>query len=191
MKTLLIALTALAAAPAFAAEHGEGAPNVFSGDVGNALWTVVIFLLVVFVLGKYAWGPVLKALQAREDFIREALEKAKRDRDEAETRLKEYEARIANARAEATAIVDEGRRDAEAVKRSIEEQTRSEADKMIARAKHEIQLATDTATKDLYNLSARLATDMATKILGREISAQDHDRLITESLASLDAAQRN
>jgi F-type H+-transporting ATPase subunit b len=191
MKTLLIALTALAAAPAFAAEHGEGTPNVFSGDVGNALWTVVIFLLVVFVLGKYAWGPVLKALQAREDFIREALEKAKRDRDEAETRLKEYEARIANARAEATAIVDEGRRDAEAVKRTIEEQTRSEADKMIARAKHEIQLATDTATKDLYNLSARLATDMATKILGREISNQDHDRLIAESLASLDAAPRN
>lgn len=191
MKTLLIALTALAAAPAFAAEHGEGAPNVFSGDVGNALWTVVIFLLVVFVLGKYAWGPILKGLQAREDFIREALDKAKRDRDEAETRLKEYEARIANARAEATAIVDEGRRDAEAVKRSIEEQTRAEADKMIARAKHEIQLASDTATKDLYDLSARLATDMATKILGREITAQDHNRLIAESLDSLDAAPRN
>jgi F-type H+-transporting ATPase subunit b len=191
MKRLLIALTALAAAPAFAAEHGEGSPNVFSGDVGNALWTLVIFLLVVFVLGKYAWGPILKALQAREDFIREALEKAKRDRDEAETRLKEYEARIANARAEATAIVDEGRRDAEAVKRSIEEQTRVEAEKMLSRAKHEIQLASDTATKDLYNLSARLATDMATKILGREISAQDHTRLINESLSSLDAAPRN
>jgi len=191
MKRLIIALTALAAAPAFAAEHGEASPNVFSGDVGNALWTVVIFLLVVFVLGKYAWGPILKALQAREDFIRESLEKAKRDRDEAEARLKEYEARLASARAEATALVEEGRRDAEAVKRTIEAQTRAEADKMLARAKHEIQLATDTATKDLYNLSARLATDMATKILGREISAQDHERLISESLASLDAAPRN
>lgn len=191
MKRLIIALTALAAAPAFAAEHGEGSPNVFSGDVGNALWTVVIFLLVVFVLGKYAWGPILKALQAREDFIRESLEKAKRDRDQAEARLKEYEARLASARAEATALVEEGRRDAEAVKRTIEAQTRAEADKMLARAKHEIQLATDTATKDLYTLSARLATDMATKILGREISAQDHERLISESLASLDAAPRN
>jgi F-type H+-transporting ATPase subunit b len=191
MKRPIIALTALAAAPAFAAEHGEGSPNVFSGDVGNVLWTVVIFLIVVFVLGKYAWGPILKALQAREDFIRESLEKAKRDRDAAEARLKEYEARLASARAEATALVDEGRRDAEAVKRTIEAQTRAEADKMLARAKHEIQLATDTATKDLYNLSARLATDMATKILGREISEQDHERLIAESLASLDAAPRN
>jgi len=191
MKKLSFVLAALLAAPAVAAEHGGGEPNVFAGDIGNAIWTVVIFLLVVLVLGKYAWGPILNRLQAREDFIRESLEKAKRDRDEAEARLKEYESRIANARAEATAIVDEGRRDAEAVKRTIEEAARGEADKMVARAKHEIQLATDTATKDLYNLSARLATDMAAKILGREISAQDHERLISESLASLDAAPRN
>jgi F-type H+-transporting ATPase subunit b len=179
------------AAPAFAAEHGGGEPNVFAGDIGNAIWTIVIFLLVVLVLGKYAWGPILKALQAREDFIRESLEKAKRDRDEAEARLKEYENRIATARAEATAIVEEGRRDAEAVKRTIEEAARGEADKMVARAKHEIQLATDTATKDLYNISSHLATDIAAKILGREISAQDHERLISESLASLDAAPRH
>lgn len=191
MKRIFTALTALMAAPAFAAEGGGGEPNVFAGDVGNAIWTIAIFLLVVVVLGKYAWGPILKSLQAREDFIRESLEKAKRDRDEAEARLKEYESRIANARAEATAIVEEGRRDAEAVKRTIEEAARSEADRMVDRAKHEIQLATDTATKDLYNLSAHLATDIAAKILGREISAQDHERLISESLASLDAAPRN
>jgi F-type H+-transporting ATPase subunit b len=191
MKRLNFALAALLAAPAFAQEHGGGEPNVFAGDIGNAIWTVVIFLLVVLVLGKYAWGPILKQLQAREDFIRESLEKAKRDRDEAEARLKEYESRIANARAEATAIVDEGRRDAEAVKRTIEEAARGETEKMVTRAKHEIQLATDTATKDLYNLSARLATDIAAKILGREISAQDHERLISESLASLDAGPRN
>jgi F-type H+-transporting ATPase subunit b len=191
MKRPSLVLTAFMAAPALAAEHGGGEPNVFAGDIGNALWTIVIFLLVVVVLGKYAWGPVLKALQAREDFIRESLEKARRDRDEAEARLREYENRIANARAEATAIVDEGRRDAEAVKRSIEETARGEAEKMVARAKNEIQIATNTATKGLYTLSARMATDIAAKLLGREISAQDHERLISESLASLDAAPRN
>jgi F-type H+-transporting ATPase subunit b len=186
-----IALAALGAVPAFAAEPGEGAANVFAGDVGNALWTVVIFLLVLYVLGKYAWGPILKSLQDRESFIRDALEKAKRDRDEAEARLREYEQRLAAARAEATAIVDEGRRDAEVVKRRVEEETRDEAAKMLARAKHEIQLATDTATKELYELSARLATGMAARILGREIAPQDHERLIAESLANLDNAPRN
>ncbi len=72
---------------------------------------------MLFVLGKFAWGPILSGLQARENFIRESLETAKRDRDEAEARLREYEERLATARAEATAIVDEGRRDAEVVKR--------------------------------------------------------------------------
>ncbi len=191
MKRLYFALTVLMTAPAFAAEHGGGEPNVFAGDIGNAIWTIVIFLLVVLVLGKYAWGPILKSLQAREDFIRESLEKAKRDRDQAEARLKEYESQIANARAEATAIVEEGRRDAEAVKRTIEETARAEAEKMVVRARTEIQIATDTAVKDLYTLSARLATGIAAKILEREISAQDHERLISESLASLDASARN
>ncbi len=137
-------------------EHGGGGENnLFAGDVGNAIWTLVIFGLVVFVLGKFAWGPILNTLQARESFIHEALEKAKRDRDEAEARLREYEERLAAARAEATAIVDEGRRDAEVVKRRIEEDAKAEADKMIERAKREIQIATETATKELYRRSAR------------------------------------
>src|SRR4051794_9307321 len=112
---------ALAAAPALAqeAEHGGEAGNPFAGDIGSALWTLLIFGLVVLLLGKFAWGPILNALQSRETFIREALETAKRDRDEAELRLKEYEDRLAQARSEASAIVDEGRRDAGVVKQRI------------------------------------------------------------------------
>jgi F-type H+-transporting ATPase subunit b len=176
----------LAAVPALAqeAEHG-GAVSPFAGDLGNALWTLVIFGLVVFVLGKFAWGPILNALQARETFIREALETAKRDRDEAELRRKEYEDRLAQARAEASAIVDEGRRDAMAVKQRIEDDARHEGDRMIERAKREIQIATETATKELYQLSTRLATEMAGKVIGRELTPQDHERLIAESLDGL------
>ena len=189
--TILISL-ALLAVPVFAApaEHGaeaEGGYNIFAGDVGNMIWTLVIFLLVVFVLGKFAWGPILNTLQARESFIHEALSTAKRDRDAAEARLKEYEERLAQARSEATAIVDEGRRDAAVVKQRIEDEARVESDKMIERAKREIQIATETATKELYLLSARLATDMAGKVVGRELNPQDHERLIAESLDGLNA----
>lgn len=190
MKRFLAALFTLAlAAPAFAQEHGGGENNLFAGDIGNAIWTLVIFLLVVFVLGKFAWGPILNTLQTRENFIHEALAKAKRDRDEAEGRLREYEARLAAARGEATAIVEEGRRDAEAVKRRIEADAKAEADKMIERAKREIQIATDTATQDLYRLSARLATDLAARVLGRELTPQDHERLIAEAIDGLDGAK--
>ena len=180
----------LMAAPAMAAEGGHaegGANNPFAGDIGNALWTVIIFVLVLVVLGKYAWGPILSNLQARENFIHESLEKAKRDRDEAEARLKQYEERLAASRAEASAIVDEGRRDADVVKRRIEEDARLEADRIIERARREIQIATDTATKELYTLSARLATEMATRIVGRQLTVQDQERLIAESIEALNA----
>lgn len=190
-KIFLVSMALAAPALAAEAEHGEGgANNPFAGDFGNALWTLVIFGLVLFVLGKFAWGPILNTLQARETFIRESLETAKRDREEAEARLREYEERLAQARAEATAIVDEGRRDATAVKHRIEEDARAEADKMIERAKREIQIATETATKELYQLSARLATDMAGKVIGRELTPQDHERLIAESLDGMNAASR-
>jgi len=193
IKRALVYLAALAMAmpaiPALAAEaeHGGEAPSLFAGDLGNSFWTLLIFVVVLVVLGKFAWGPILNTLQARESFIHEALATAKRDRDEAEARLREYEARLAQARAEASAIVDEGRRDAIVVKQRIEEDAQREADKRLERAKREIQIATETATKELYQLSARLATEMAGKVIGRELTAQDHERLIAESLDSLQA----
>jgi F-type H+-transporting ATPase subunit b len=192
IERTLIALAGLAMAiPAWAAEAEHEAPSLFAGDLGNSFWTLLIFVLVLVVLGKYAWGPILAALQTRENFIREALEKAKREREEAEARLREYEERLAGARAEASAIVEEGRRDAEVVKRRIEEDAKRQADLMIERAKREIQIATDTATKSLFTLSAKLATDVAARVLGRELSAQDHERLIAEGIDSLDGAERN
>jgi F-type H+-transporting ATPase subunit b len=192
MKRFLAVLLTLAlAAPAFAQEHGGGENNLFAGDVGNAIWTLVIFLLVVFVLGKFAWGPILNTLQTRESFIHEALAKAKQDRDEAEARLREYEARLATARAEATAITDEGRRDAEVVKRRIEADAKAEADRMIERAKREIQIAVETATKEMYQRAGILATKMATRIIGRELTPQDHERLIAEAIDGLGENRSN
>lgn len=178
----LLAVLSLIALPALAAEGAEAQPSLLAGDIGNVVWTVLIFVLVLVVLGKFAWGPILSTLQTRESFIHEALAKAKRDRDEAEARLKQYEERLAGARAEATAIVEEGRRDAEVVKRKIEAAAKVEADKMIDRARREIQIATVTATRELYDLSARLATDMAARVIGRELSAKDHERLIAEAI---------
>jgi F-type H+-transporting ATPase subunit b len=187
-----IALAGLAlAAPALAAEAEHEAPSLFAGDLGNSFWTALIFLIVLVVLGKFAWGPILTTLQARESFIREALEKAKHEREAAEARLREYEEKLAGARAEASAIVDEGRRDAEVVKRRVEEEAKQQADQMIERAKREIQIATDTATKSLFTLSAKLATDMAARVIGRELTMQDHERLIGEGIDGLDGAGRN
>lgn len=177
--------------PALAAAAEEGGTNPFAGDVGNAIWTLVIFLLVVFVLGKWAWGPILSALQRREEFIRDALATAKHEREEAEARLREYEERLAQARAEATAIVEEGRRDGEAVRRRIEEEAREETDRMIARAKREIAIATETAVKELYEHSARVGVEIAGRVLRRELGPEDQERLIAESLRELGRLEEN
>jgi F-type H+-transporting ATPase subunit b len=189
MRALTVLITALAlAAPAVAQEHEAAANNPFAGDFGNALWTVVIFVLVLVVLGKFAWGPILKGLQTREAFILESLEKAKKERDEADARMKLYEDKLAQARTEVTAMVEEGRRDAEVVKRKILEEARQEAEKERERTKREIQLATDTATKQLYALSAKMATDLAGIIIRKELTPQDHERLIAESIQELSSA---
>lgn len=165
-------------------EHG-GSVSLFAGDFGNAIWTLIIFGLLLFVLGKFAWGPILSALQKREAFIRDSLSQAKQDRLDAEARLKELEQRLNSARDEASGIVEEGRRDAEAVKRKIEADARTEADAMIERAKREVGLARDSAVKELYDRAARLATEAASRIIGKEIDPAGHERLINESIEEL------
>lgn len=184
---ILYAALALVAAPTMASEGSEPG-GVFAGDIGNALWTLVIFGLVVFVLGRYAWKPILSGLQEREKFIHDSLASAKRDRDEAEARLREYTEKLTAARAEATGIVDEARRDADAVKRRIEEEAQVEAGKIVERAKREIAIAQQTAIKDLYSVAAKLTTDLAARILEREIRPADHERLIRDSIAKLAAS---
>jgi len=188
MQRFSFIVGALGAAARAAAESGEGKSNPFAGDIGNALWTLVVFVLVVAVLGKFAWKPILGALQKREDFIRDSLAQAKQDREDAERRLKEYTEKVLAARAEATAIVDEGRRDAEVVKRRIEDEAKSEAKAILERGKREIAIATDTAVKELYTLGAKLATEVAGRILRKELNPREHERLIAESIEELQEA---
>jgi F-type H+-transporting ATPase subunit b len=186
MRKLLLTVLATAMLPTMALASEESAsPGLFSGDVGVAIWTVIIFALVVFVLARYAWGPMLNALQARETFIRDSLQKAASERESAEQLLRDYEQKLAAARAEATAIVEEARRDAESVKTKVEQAAREEGERLIDRARQEIGLARDKAVKDLYRASSQLATDLASRILRREIRPEDHERLISESLAQL------
>lgn len=185
MSMLVLAQAALGAEAA----HGEGKISPFAGNLGNAIWTLLIFAVVLWVLGKFAWGPVLAGLQRRERFIHESLETAKRDREAAEARLREYEQKLVAARDEASKIVEEGRRDAEAVRRKIEEEARTSGDAMIERAKREINVARDTALHDLYERSAELASNMAGSILKRQISPEDHSRLIQDALTELQQKQ--
>lgn len=183
---LLATAVAASAAPLVAgAAEGGGAWSPFQGDVGYLLWTVVILLVVYWVLKRWAWGPLLDSLQSREKFIEDSLEQATADRDAARALLQEYEEKLATARDEVEEMLDEARRDAEALRQREEERARQEAEQILERARREIGIATDTAVKELYERAAELATSAAGKILDRELSAADHEKLVAEAIDAL------
>lgn len=182
---IIAVILLLLGCPGISLASEEGSTNLFAGDLGNAISTLLIFGLLLWVLGKFAWGPLLKALQNREKYIRESLESAKQDRESAETRLREYEEKLKQAAAEATAVLDEAKRNAEAAKRRIEEEARKSSEAMTERAKRDISMARDAALKDLYEQSAQLAMDMAGGVLKRQLSPEDQQRLVREALGEL------
>ena len=176
---------------AAASSHAEEAkPPLLSFDPGLAIWSIVVFVLLLVLLRTFAWKPILQALQHREEFIRDALERAKQDREASERNLKKYAEQLEQARSEAEAIVAEGRRDAEVVRLKLKEEAQGEAEAMLQRAKREIELARTAAVKDIYAIAADLATRTAGKILRREINAQEHERLLAESIEELAERKR-
>lgn len=174
------------AQPVEEAHGASGGANPFAGDFGNVLWTLLVFLLLLFVLGKYAWGPILAGLQGREQYIRDSLEEARQNRLASEARLAEYETRLAGARDEVEAMISEARRDAQVLRQREEARAKEEAEKMLERARREIGIAKETAVQELYQQATRLSVAAASRILDREIGPQDHERLIAESIAALE-----
>ena len=171
-------------------EHGSAEPSILSGNPGNIFFTLLIFLSVVFILGRFAWKPLLAALQKREDLIRSSIEDAKHEREEADKLLAKYREQIDHAREEATAIIEKGKRDVEDVQRRIHEDARKESDEMVARARREIELASQSAIKELYDHTAELAVLAAGRVVSKTLSVDDHRDLVRESLDRMNTTLR-
>ena len=190
MKQRLFTLGVLlfTALPIHAQEHAaEGGLSPFAGNLGNAIWTLGIFLLVVLVLGKFAWGPVLALLQQREEFIHRSLADAKHDRDEAGARLKEYIAKIQASKNEAAEIVEEARRDGERLREDLRTKARGEAERLIQSAERQIQLETSRALEQIRREAVDLSVMIASKIIQRNLSKEDNERLIDEALKQVES----
>ena len=177
---------ALSAVSLHAAEEVPAAGlSPFAGNIGNALWTVLIFVIVVVVLGKFAWSPVLSLLQEREKFIHKSLSDAKRDREQAEASLKEYMARLQSAQVEAGRVIDQARHDAETLREELRQKARAEADGILKNAERQIQLETARALQQIRHEAADLSVAIASKLIQRNLSKEDNQRLIDEALSQL------
>jgi len=174
-------LITVLAASVSAQEH-ETALSPFSGNVGNALWTVVIFVLVVLVLGKFAWGPLLNQLKTRENFIHDALSAAKQQKEAADASLKEYTEKLRAARVEAETIISQGRSDAERLKEEIKQKARADADTIVRNAERQIQQETARALQQIRSEAADLSVLIASKLIQRNLTKEDNEKLIDETL---------
>ena len=167
--------------------HGEseGDPNIFEGGWGNVILTLSVFLVLLVVLGKWAWGPILAGLQKREEHIRQSIEEAEKARADGEKALAGYKEKLAEAQGEAQGIIDKGRADAVALAEEMKKKAQDEAQHLRAQAARDISSARDQALKEMYDQSVNLAADIAGRIISKELNAEDHRELLQESLNKL------
>jgi F-type H+-transporting ATPase subunit b len=172
--------TALAAD---AAKEPELLPSPGWTQVITSVTTIVIFCCLMAVLTKFAWGPILKGLQAREEGIRKDIEKAEASRKAAEKVLADYNAQLATAQDKVREIIDKARTDAEKIGASIRIAAQNEGEEIKDRAMREIEAAKTAALSEVYAATADLATTVAEKILRRQLNSNDYRDLVDQSVA--------
>jgi F-type H+-transporting ATPase subunit b len=178
------------AAPA-AAEHGGDdtkAELLRGGDEGgviNAIVTLIVFVALVAVLGKYAWGPIAGGLKAREDKIRQDIAEAEAARARSEATLREYQAQLATAEQKVRELLAKAGADAEQIAAGIRVRAQQEAEETKDRATREIDAARKDAVRQVHEEAAVLATSVAEKILRRNLNPDDQRDLVTASLEQL------
>ena len=161
-------------------EEGGVSPLPFDPDL--AIFTVIVFVVLLLVLGKFAWGPIIEGLDKRETAVANQIDEARESNEKAAALLVEYEERLAAASAEAKEMVEEARRDSEATRERIVSEATEAATREKERALEAIQLAKESALHDLTQQSVAQAVTLAKGIVRREVKAEDHAQLIQETL---------
>ncbi len=160
----LALLTAVGPVPLFAAE-GDGTTPLFTVNLGTTVWTTLVFFGLLGILWKFAWGPILAAVDAREKAIQGALDEAARQNQDAARLLEEHRRQLADARRQASDLLAEGKLAGEKVRKDIEEKARAEGQSMVERAKHEIERERDAALDALRRESVDLALAAASRLM--------------------------
>ena len=188
----LFATEAFGAEAAAEGDHGGGhaepgvVPTTFGQVFVPAIFTLLIFGGLVAVLGKAAWAPIVKGLQAREDKIRGDVEGAEKARAEAEKARADYQAEMAGAEQRVRDLMAQAQADGQRLATRIKMDAQNDAEEIKERAKAEIEQTRRDAVEDVRREAAELATAVAEKILRREINAQDQQALVDSSLDELE-----
>ncbi|MFM8567433.1 MAG: F0F1 ATP synthase subunit B [Gemmatimonadota bacterium] len=182
-----LALLAAAASPALASSEAEAAakPGLLDPHLGLMTWTIIVFVLLMLGLKKFAFGPILEAVAGRERAITDAMAAAERDRAEAAKLIAEQKAAIEAAREEAQRYIAEGRATAEQMRIELLEQTRKQQAEMIDNAQKSIEAEKAKAIADLRREAVDLALAGAGKLIGQKLDAAADRQMVEQYLASL------
>jgi F-type H+-transporting ATPase subunit b len=151
-------------------------------DPGLFIWTIVTFLVLLFALAKFAWRPLLEALESRQSAIRKALDDAAQAKKELEQLHEQSAQIIREGRVEAESIIGKSRADAERLRAEMKDKARAEADAIVKNAERQIQLETTRALQQIRAEAVDLSVMIASKIIQRNLSKEDNERLIDEAL---------
>lgn len=151
-------------------------------DPGLFIWTIITFLMLLGLLAKFAWNPLLKMLKERESLIRESLENAEKARTDLEKINLESEKIISQARSEAQTILAQGKAAANKLKDETLDQARVSSKMILEDAKKDIKIERDKAISEIKSEVTDLSISIAEKLIRKNLSAEDNQKLIEESL---------
>jgi len=153
---------------------------------GLMIWTIVCFLIALFVLKRYAFGPIQKLIDERRERIRRALDEADEARDEARTLLEEHRKLIGQARGEAEEILSEARQVAKGMQERVKEETEADRQRRLEETKRQIEAETRRALEAIRSEVADLSLVAAEKVTRKSLDDKDQRRLIDEAIGELD-----
>ena len=155
-------------------------------DPGLFIWTILTFLVLVALLARFAWRPLLQALESRQESIRKSLDDAQKAKQELERLHAESAEIIRQSRVEADAIVTRSRGDAERLREEMKQKARAEADAIVKNAERQIQLETSRAVQQIRREAVDLSVMIASKLIQRNLTKEDNERLIEEALKQVE-----
>ena len=184
MNTLVFALLQHGSDAAPAASTPEKV-NLLSPNGGLMFWTLVIFLILFAILGKLVFPKILAAVEAREKALEDAIEGAKRDREEASRLLAEQQRQIEAARGDAQKLIVEGRQIGEKLRADMIEETQQQQQAMLERARREIEAEKERAISEIRREAIELAIAGASKVIEKNLDDQSNRKIVESFLSSI------
>ncbi len=161
--------------------------GIFSGTLGDSLWTIIWFIVLIFVLKRFAWRYILEGLKTREEHIAKEIDDAKKTHQDAQIKLKEYQDRILQVDQEGAEIAKKYMARAQNEARALVDKTQSENEATRKRAQQEIEYAKLKAKAELMGNIGDMVFGLSSEVLGRSVSNEDNKKLIDDAVATFKA----